>query len=719
VLMLALRERLAFAGISQERERGNGAGDDRTHARRQYPDRGVLVSMSAEQTRMDLVQVAWTDVRLLMMARNRLAAYSKEADGGKVSSLPPMIRRPNECQHCYQAAECVAHHATAEHGSAASSGVDELYQYLLRNTNSDHLSYLMHWNTLIDLEARATKTTQYSVSDQSTNGTRTKGEAGSKGLRELQMQSILETGDGFELVLAAGHPTATANSSNGGITTAANVPLLPLPLSRSLSEGEKVYVSVERRAVGSLEVMRDRQSVHTRPPNVPKEIADIESLATGRPGHGASSYDGSGDTISRLFGPASESLMSVEPNVSSGVISSISETEVRVIVPEKPRRLLSLFNEANGSGKGQRSVRLEKDEFSSNVSISTMRSNLLALFLEPHNPTMYKAHVEETKNNRDSQHLNRNKSKVGHSSNGRHGSNTLAYQSSAPPPVSSPTPVAMDPSWHWRRLIVDLQKPVFRPPRAVPPPSPSEADFVALSDDLILFAPLDMPLVAYRAALRMLQTAMGCAADASQSRIHDKERKMLVVGTLCVYPGCNPFDLLREFNLLNSGQREAVRKILSAQDYALLLGLPGTGKTSAIALVVRAMVARQQRVLLTSYTHSAVDNLVVRLLQSGMQARQVVRIGTAQSVHPAAQALLLSAKQCENVSALASHVDAARVVASTVLAASRHAFLKQLRLDCCVMDEAGQIAQPVALGAVVLAKTLVLVGDDYQVSTSC
>jgi hypothetical protein len=712
VLMLTLRERLAFAGSSEGSDIDNGASDPSNHARRKYTDHGVLVHISNEQTRMDLVQASWTDVRLLLMNRNRLAGYSKEADGGKVGSLPPMIKEPNTCQYCYQAAECVAHHATAEHGSAASSGIDPMYEYILRNTSSGHLQYLLHWNNLIDLESRAVKTTQYSISDQSVRGADATGKSSSAGLRGLQLQSIDETSDGFELVLTSGHPIATGNSNSNSRVTAA----YSVSLSQSLSKGQNVHVSVERSAVGSMEVVRDRQRGRVHPPKGPNEIADIESLASG-PGRGAGGYDGGGgDTVSRLFGPASESLMSLEPNVSSGIISSIFETEVRVTLSERPRRLLVLLNPINGGGKGRR-FRVDKDVFSSNTSISTMRGNLLSLFLQPHNSSLYMAHLQETRKNGNgngngnSQQSDRNKGKGGHSTNVGQGP-ALAYQSSTAPPGPSSASAAADLSWHWRRLIVDLQKPVFRPPRTLSLTPPPKAGSAALSDELMLFAPLDMPLATYRAALQMLQTAMSSSADdASQSK------KMLVVGTLRVFPGCNPFDLHREFKVLNSGQREAMRKILSAQDYALLLGLPGTGKTSAIALVVRAMVARQQRVLLTSYTHSAVDNLVLRLLQSGMQAREVVRIGSAQSVHPAAHALLLEAKQCSTISALASRVDAARVVASTVLAASRHAFLDQLSLDCCVMDEAGQIAQPVALGAVLLAKTLVLVGDDYQVSS--
>ena len=66
---------------------------------------------------------------------------------------------------------------------------------------------------------------------------------------------------------------------------------------------------------------------------------------------------------------------------------------------------------------------------------------------------------------------------------------------------------------------------------------------------------------------------------------------------------------------LNSDQKNAVSKALSAQDYALILGMPGTGKTTTIACLVRVLVASGKSVLLTSYTHTAVDNILLKLKQ--------------------------------------------------------------------------------------------------------
>lgn len=57
----------------------------------------------------------------------------------------------------------------------------------------------------------------------------------------------------------------------------------------------------------------------------------------------------------------------------------------------------------------------------------------------------------------------------------------------------------------------------------------------------------------------------------------------------------------------------SIIQILTAKDYALILGMPGTGKTSTMVHAVKALLMRGTSILLTSYTNSAVDNLLIKL----------------------------------------------------------------------------------------------------------
>lgn len=80
---------------------------------------------------------------------------------------------------------------------------------------------------------------------------------------------------------------------------------------------------------------------------------------------------------------------------------------------------------------------------------------------------------------------------------------------------------------------------------------------------------------------------------------------------------------------LNIDQRGAIDKVLSAQDYALILGMPGTGKTTTVAEIITALVRRGKSVLLTSYTHSAVDNILLKLKDKDVD---MLRLGSTEKV---------------------------------------------------------------------------------------
>jgi len=78
---------------------------------------------------------------------------------------------------------------------------------------------------------------------------------------------------------------------------------------------------------------------------------------------------------------------------------------------------------------------------------------------------------------------------------------------------------------------------------------------------------------------------------------------------------------------LNDSQQNAVRFALSASDFALIHGPPGTGKTTAVVEVIRQAVRRGEKVLACAPSNLAVDNIFERLLAAG---ERVVRLG-----HPA------------------------------------------------------------------------------------
>ena len=162
---------------------------------------------------------------------------------------------------------------------------------------------------------------------------------------------------------------------------------------------------------------------------------------------------------------------------------------------------------------------------------------------------------------------------------------------------------------------------------------------------------------------------------------------------------------------LNIDQRRAIEKVMSARDYALVLGMPGTGKTTTIAHIIRALVMQGKTVLLNSYTHTAVDNILLKIKDDNFK---VYRIGSLGKIHPEVQTFAdLAAVPKKTVEELQDSYVNSQVVATTCLGVN-HPIFNQRIFDYCIVDEASQITLPTCLSGLRMAKSFVLVGDHYQ-----
>ena len=161
---------------------------------------------------------------------------------------------------------------------------------------------------------------------------------------------------------------------------------------------------------------------------------------------------------------------------------------------------------------------------------------------------------------------------------------------------------------------------------------------------------------------------------------------------------------------LNIDQRNAVEKVLSAKDYALVLGMPGTGKTTTIAHLIRALTAQGKSVLLASYTHTAVDNILLKIRNDNIG---VFRLGALAKVHPDVQDFAdLAGTRMKSIKEIKTAYS--RSVVATTCLGINHAIFSQKIFDYCIVDEASQITLPVCLGPIRMARTFILVGDHYQ-----
>jgi hypothetical protein len=94
---------------------------------------------------------------------------------------------------------------------------------------------------------------------------------------------------------------------------------------------------------------------------------------------------------------------------------------------------------------------------------------------------------------------------------------------------------------------------------------------------------------------------------------------------------------------LDEDQLQAFRKAVEVPDLLLVLGPPGTGKTRTISQIVGACAHRGERVLVTSHTHRAVDNVLARLPRDLV----AIRVGIEGSVTAEGRPYLLERQALE------------------------------------------------------------------------
>lgn len=168
-----------------------------------------------------------------------------------------------------------------------------------------------------------------------------------------------------------------------------------------------------------------------------------------------------------------------------------------------------------------------------------------------------------------------------------------------------------------------------------------------------------------------------------------------------------------------------VLKVRAARDYFLLIGPPGTGKTSrALRGMVESFYAEGRQILLLSYTNRAVDEMC-KMLTSIQPAIDFIRIGSELSCEELYRPYLIEnvLADCPNRRAVQECIARCRIFVGTVATLSSKTELFRLKtFDVALVDEATQILEPQLLGLLCLRNEegtdaigkFVLIGDHKQ-----
>lgn len=251
--------------------------------------------------------------------------------------------------------------------------------------------------------------------------------------------------------------------------------------------------------------------------------------------------------------------------------------------------------------------------------------------------------------------------------------------------------------------------------------------------------------------------AMRRADSADRGRLVQLKRKLLGEEV----PEFRPHRDWQPLSLLDESQREAVSHALSAADFAIIHGPPGTGKTTTLVELIRQAVHRGERVLACAPSNLAVDNLLERLVAAGERAirighparvlpelrehtldvqveshsdlklarewtkqawalrrqaskftRTAPQPGARRELRDEANKLLNDARRME--SRLVKHLlDSATVICATLTGLDDD-LLHDREFDLAVIDEAAQATEPPCWIPVLRSQRLVLAGDHCQ-----
>lgn len=167
-----------------------------------------------------------------------------------------------------------------------------------------------------------------------------------------------------------------------------------------------------------------------------------------------------------------------------------------------------------------------------------------------------------------------------------------------------------------------------------------------------------------------------------------------------------------------------VLKTRQARDLFLIIGPPGTGKTSygLLNTLKEELISTQGNVLLLAYTNRAVDEICGKLVDDGID---FIRIGGTHTCEEAHRPYLLSSKVegCQQISQLKTIIDHTRVFVGTTASLQTHLPLFHLKqFSLAIIDEASQILEPHLLGLLCATTSdgccaiqkIVMIGDHKQ-----
>ena len=171
--------------------------------------------------------------------------------------------------------------------------------------------------------------------------------------------------------------------------------------------------------------------------------------------------------------------------------------------------------------------------------------------------------------------------------------------------------------------------------------------------------------------------------------------------------------MARRLNL-DPSQAEAFGQAFSSQNYYLIQGPPGTGKTYVLAWLAATLAQRGERILITAFTHRAINNALRKIAQvTGFE--RVAKIGQNRR----ADDLTWEGGSVPNFEYVGSspfRAGGTGFILGGTCFAVRSSRLRGVYFDTVIFDEAGQVTLPLAAAGMLAGRRHIFIGDHRQMA---
>ena len=196
----------------------------------------------------------------------------------------------------------------------------------------------------------------------------------------------------------------------------------------------------------------------------------------------------------------------------------------------------------------------------------------------------------------------------------------------------------------------------------------------------------------------------------------EKEKRSLILGAR---PPKEYEDIVIEKHpSTTNAQHEIVKKAIASEEYHLIWGPPGTGKTSIILkeIISRYYSKTQLRLLIIGYTNRAVDE-ICNALEGIDKDLEYIRIGSKYSCGDAYKSKLLNAhlNSVNDRKSLKQLLNNTQIYIGTLASIiGKPELFDLLQFGVCIVDEASQILEASLAGLLTKTKKFILIGDHLQ-----